>query len=265
MIMKHILVPIGSTESAKNSLQYAIDFASVIQAKVFVFRAYSGLNKAGAMIDVNAILERETNLYIKTMVDAVERKDVEVVMVSARGNVVDSVASINNELGIDLIIVGAKSNSFKEELFLGKTAGSLVKQTEIPLLTVPEHYKFGSIQNLQLAFKSGIIENKSAIAPLSFLKDKFKASLNLLLVKTPSFTEADGVIDANLDNLKDSLTISENATTYQGVLEHLNSAAPDLLCVFTRKRGFFQKLLEKNTIKKEEFFVNIPLLILKGA
>ncbi|MGK0413655.1 MAG: hypothetical protein ACJA1B_001863, partial [Polaribacter sp.] len=28
--------------------------------------------------------------------------------------------------------------------------------------------------------------------------------------------------------------------------------------------GFFQKLWEKNTILKEEFFTNLPLLILKG-
>ena len=34
--MKHILVPIGSTENAKNILQYAIDFATEINAKVFV-------------------------------------------------------------------------------------------------------------------------------------------------------------------------------------------------------------------------------------
>jgi len=34
--MKHILVPIGSTENAQNTLQYAIDFATEINAKVFV-------------------------------------------------------------------------------------------------------------------------------------------------------------------------------------------------------------------------------------
>ena len=39
--MKHILVPIGSTENVKNTLQYAIDFATEINAKVFVFRAYN--------------------------------------------------------------------------------------------------------------------------------------------------------------------------------------------------------------------------------
>lgn len=263
--MQHILVPIGSTDSAKNTLQYAIDFASHVNAKVFVFRAYSGLTKAGAMININAILERETNLYLKTIIESVDRKNVEVGMVAARGNVVDSVSQVHGEIGIDLIIVGAKSNSFKEELYLGKTAGSLVKQSKIPLLAIPENYVFAPVKKMQLAFKSGAIENNTSLEPMIAIKNTFKAKLNLLLVKTPSFTAADGEINSELKALQDSIIETENATTYQGVLEHLNSVKPDLLCVFTRKRGFFQKLLEKNTIEKSEFYVNIPLLVLKGA
>jgi len=101
--MQHILVPIGSTESAKNTLQYAIDFAKNIDAKVFVFRAYSALSKAGTIINIDAIIERETNLYLKTMVSAVDTKNVDVKLISAKGSVVDSVLAIDDELGINLI------------------------------------------------------------------------------------------------------------------------------------------------------------------
>ena len=136
--MHHILVPIGSTESARNTLQFAIDFAAEIQAKIFVFRAYSSFSKAGTMINIDSIIERETNLYIKTLLNTVDTKDVEIKMISAKGNVVESVLSIDEEIGIDLIILGAKSNSIRQEIFLGKTAGSLVKRTELPMLTVPD-------------------------------------------------------------------------------------------------------------------------------
>jgi nucleotide-binding universal stress UspA family protein len=116
--MKHILVPIGSTENAKNILQYAIDFATKINAKIFVFRAYSSQTKAGTMINVDAIIARETNLYLRTMVNSCDVKNIEIKLISAKGSVVDSVESIDQELGIDLVIVGAKSNSIKEGLFL---------------------------------------------------------------------------------------------------------------------------------------------------
>ena len=76
--MQHILVPIGSTESAQNTLQYAINFASDIDAKVLVFRAYSSQTKAGTMKNVDSVIERETNLYLRTMVSSVDRKNVDV-------------------------------------------------------------------------------------------------------------------------------------------------------------------------------------------
>ena len=41
--MNHILVPIGSKENASNTLQYAIDFAKEIKAKVFVSVSYTHL------------------------------------------------------------------------------------------------------------------------------------------------------------------------------------------------------------------------------
>lgn len=262
--MQNILVPIGSTENALNTLQYAVDFAESVSANLFVFRAYSSLSKAGTMVSVDAIIERETNLYLKTLVNAVNRKNVDIKLIAAKGSVVDSVLAIDEELGIDLVIVGARSNSIKEEVFLGKTAGSIVKQTEVPVLTVPDAYTFSPISNILMAFKSGVIKSKTALNPLQVIVKKFKSQVNLLLVKTPEYTEEDLVISDKLKALQSTLTVTENQTTFQGVLEHFQTHQPDMLCVFRRKRGFFQKLWEKNTILKEEFHTSVPLLILKA-
>ena len=262
--MKHILVPIGSTENAKNILQYAIDFATEINAKIFVFRAYSSQTKAGTMINVDAIIARETNLYLKTMVNSCDVKNIEIKLISAKGGLVDSVESIDQELGIDLVIVGAKSNSIKEGLFLGRTAGSLVKQRNLAILAVPESYKYAPISRILMAFKSGVVKSKTVLKPLQFIVDRFKVEVHLLLVKTPNYKEEDLILDKGLETLQNTLTVTENATTYQGVLEHINAQHPDMLCVFRRKRGFFKKLWEKSTILKEEFYSNVPLLVLKG-
>jgi hypothetical protein len=83
-------------------------------------------------------------------------------------------------------------------------------------------------------------------------------------VKTPNYTAEDLILHKDLTALQNTLTVTENAPTYQGVLEHIKSQNPDMLCVYRRKRGFFKKLWEKNTILKEEFYSNVPLLVLKG-
>ncbi len=262
--MKNILVPIGSSENSINTLQYAIDFAHEVGAAVFVLRAYNVQSKAGTIIDVNAILERESNLYMRSMINSVDRKGQDIQLISAQGNVVDSIASIDKEIGIDLVMMGPKSNSIKEEVFLGATSGSVVKQSDIPVLIVPESYAFKPFSSVLTAFKSGVVNKKDVLKPLQFVKNKFNPVINLLLVKTPGYVEADLEIDDALISLKSSLKITENATTFQGVLEHFQSNNPDMLCVFRRKRGFFKKLWEKNTIAKKEFHCSVPLLVLSG-
>lgn len=262
--MKHILVPIGSSDNSINTLQYAIDFAATIKAKVFVMRAYRILSKAGAFVNADDTMQRETNLYLRTMINAVDRKEVTIKMISAKGNVLESITSINRELNIDLIIMGPKSNSIKEEFFLGNTSGSVLKQTDIPMLIVPDGFKFSPIKKVLTAFKSGVINQKNVLEPWQKILDTFKPTSNLLMVKTPNYTDDDLVLNDGLKKYQDNLTITENATTFQGVLEHFQSHNPDLLCVFRRKRGFFQKLWESNTVLKKEFHCSIPVLVLRG-
>ena len=262
--MKNILVPIGSSENSINTLQYAIDFAHEVGAEVFVLRAFIAQSKAGTMIDVSAILERESNLYMRSMINSVDRKGKDIQLISAKGNVVDSVTAVHKEIGVDLIMMGPKSNSIKEGVFLGTTSGSVVKQSDIPVLIVPESYVFKPFNSVLTAFKSGIVNRKDVLNPLQFVKNKFNPVINLLLVKTPGYVEEDLVIDEALASLQSSLKITENATTFQGVLEHFQSNNPDVLCVFRRKRGFFKKLWEKNTILKKEFHCSVPLLVLNG-
>lgn len=262
--MKHILVPIGSSENALNTLQYAIDFAAETSAKVFVFRAYKSISVTGTMMKIDEFMDRETKLYLRSIVNSVDTKDVEIKIAAAKGEVVESIRAIDSELGIDLIVTEPKSNSIKDEVFLGSTSGSIVKQTQIPVLVVPEGYKFKPYTIALTAFKSGILNREGMLTPLQEIKRVFNTKVNLLLVKTPDYSEEDLVLDDALKAIQDKLTTTENVTTFQGVLEHFQSNNPDLLCVFRRKRGFFQKLWQTNTVLKSEFHTTIPLLVLCG-
>ena len=134
----------------------------------------------------------------------------------------------------------------------------------VPVLVIPNGYPFKPFKSVLMAFKSGIIKKKNALKPLQQIAEKFIADVHLLLVKTPTYSEEDLVLDPILESLKTTSEIIESATTYQGVLSKIDSYNPDVLCVFRRKRGFFKKLWEKNTVLKEEFDCRVPLLVLNG-
>lgn len=263
--MKSILVPVGSSKNAESHLQYAVDFARAFGAKVYVIQIYNVYTKAGTMIKIDHILERESLSFLNSHVSKIDTKGVEVVVKTFKGKLVDTLELACKVLNVDLILLEPRTNSIKDEVYLGKTSGKIIKQTNIPALIVPEGYRYRPIIYILMAVKSAIIKNDDALLPLMAIKDKFKSIVNLLLVKTPFHKEGDFNVNDKLKSLITKTIHSENPTTFQGVLEHYKENKPDLLCVVRRKRGFFAKKWENNTILKKDFHSSsLPVLVLSG-
>ncbi|GAA3592864.1 universal stress protein [Flavivirga amylovorans] len=262
--MKNILVPVGSSKNSLNHLQYAVDFAEAFGAKLFIVQIYNVYTKAGTMIKVDHIIERESKSFLNDLVSKIDTKNVQIVKKTLKGKLVSTLELASKTANIDLILVEPRTNSIREEVFLGKTSGKIIKQTQIPALIVPEGYKFKPFSHILLAIKSAIIKKDDALDPLLSIKNNFKASVNMLLVKTPYYNEGDFNIEQKLLDTANNITETENATTFHGVLQHLKSFNPDMLCVVRRKRGFFTKKWEKNVILKKDFSSSIPVLVLRG-
>ncbi len=261
--MKNILVPVGSSQNVVSHLQYAVDFAKAFGTKLYIVQIYNVYTKAGTMINVDHILEREGQEYLKELISKIDTKGVEIIANTVKGKLIDTLELIRDSAEIDLIMVEPRTNATNEEVFLGNTSGKIIKQMEIPAaLIVPEGYKFKPPKHILMAIKSAIIRKENVLNPLKDVKEKFKAIVDLLLVKTPYYNEGDFEVNEELTSLVTKITHTENATTFQGVLEHYHQINPDMLCVVKRKRGFFTKKWEKNVILKKEFSSSIPVLVL---
>ncbi|QLG45463.1 universal stress protein [Costertonia aggregata] len=260
--MKHILVPVGTNPNAHETLQYAIDFASEFSSKIFMMDVFNVSAKTGSLANISEKVAESSKERLKEVIGKVDVKHIEVKIATYNGDIADGLNQIDKELGIDLIIVAPRSNDIKEELYLGHTTGKIIKQTNIPTLIVPRGTVFTPFKNILTAFKSGFLKRKRILDPLIMIKNQFRSKVDLLLVKTPGYSDDDLQVNSALMDISSQLTITENATTYLGVMEHFQSKHPDLLCVFRRKRGFFKKLWEKSTILKSEFSAPIPVLIL---
>ena len=263
--MKNILVPVGSSKNAKSHLQYAVDFARATGAKLYVVQVYNVYTKAGTMIKIDHLIERESKAFLEHHVAQIDHQGVEVITKTFKGKLVNTIDLVCKAYDIDLIILEPRTNSIKDEVYLGKTSGKIIKQTNIPALIVPEELVFKPITSVLLALKSAIIKREEALEPLKAVKKSFTATVNLLLVKTPFYNSEDFNVGSELASIITKTTKSENATTYLGVLEHYKTSNPDLLCVVRRKRGFFTKLWEKNVMLKKDFHVTeFPVLVLSG-
>ncbi|MFS4468951.1 universal stress protein [Maribacter sp. 2210JD10-5] len=262
--MTNILVPIGTSSDAHETLQYAVDFAQDFGAKIFVMEVFNAYGKTGTLSNVSNKVAESGKERLKAIINKIEAKNHDIKIATYNGELVDGLKEIDKEIGIDLIVLAPRSHDIQEELYLGYSSGRIIKQTDIPTLVVPKGTTYVSFKNVLVAFKSGILKRKRILDPLVTIINKHRSKVNLLLVKTPGYSDDDLKINTALMDISEQLTLTENATTYMGVLEHFQSKHPDLLCVFRRKRGFFKKLWEKSTIPKSEFSAPIPVLILSA-
>ena len=139
--MKNILVPVGSSKNALSHLQYAVDFAEAFGAKLFVVQVYNVYTKAGTMIKVDKIIERESLSFLNELVSKVDKKNVEIIVKTLKGSLIDTLELACKAANVDLVLIEPRTNSVKDEVYLGKTSGKIIKQMDVPALIVPEGYK----------------------------------------------------------------------------------------------------------------------------
>ena len=263
--MKTILVPISSFENGVTTLNYAINFAKEIDAKIYVLKVYGANRIAGSIKTVGPLLENDCKKELKELIHSVDTQNIEIVATTMKGLLADSIQLLRKKINIDLII-SASNRIFKDEtIFIGKITGKIIKAIDCPILIVPDKYEYKPVKIILMGIKSGIIKRENVLNPLYFILDKIDAKLNLLQVITPKHTTDELDIDTELSSITSSVQTTENATIFQGVLEHLIENNPDLLCVIRRRRGFFSKLWDQDYVKKIDFESRIPLLILRGA
>ena len=261
--MKNILVPIGSSANAVSNLQYAIDLAHEVDAYVYVISVFQEFSKVGGLTKVNTIIKDDAESRLDEVLAKVNKKDVTVIAHPIKGGVVETINRFHRHVPVDLMVLSPRSNSIREEVFLGNTSGKILKQTNIPILVVPEGAVFKQPRTILMAFKNGTFSSKKLLDPPRKFTKHFGTEVNLLHVETPETSEEMEQVSDSLKKIGTSYTKTENATTFQAVLEHFQSHNPDMLCVVRRKRGFFKKLWEKNVVLKKEFHTKKPLLVLR--
>lgn len=263
--MKNLLVPIGSNENARSMLQYAIEFARELDCKIYLIHVYSSSKVSGSFRSVDDIIERDSREILREHLESVDSEGVEIITSTLKGHSEsDTLKQLIKLLHIDMIIASTKNDRADESIFIGKTTGNIIKDTEVPVLILPADAEFKPLHKILMTIKSGSIKSLSTLDVLISIQKHFDSKINLLQVKTPKLDSTDLELNKTLENLVANRIQTRNATVFQGVLEHLHDEKPDMLCVIRRKRGFFKKLWQEDRIKKIDFDSNIPLLVLKG-
>lgn len=139
---KHLLVATDFTDASKEALDYAIDFARAIGAKVTLAHVYEVPTFAyqGGLVSMPIGLATElgqaANETMNRLRASLSSSDVAIESVVREGPPSATLRAIADEIGADVIVVGTHGRRGLSRMVLGSVAEDVIRGATRPVLAV---------------------------------------------------------------------------------------------------------------------------------
>jgi len=272
--MKTILVPTDFSDVSKNAVDYAVELAKSVKAKLVLLHVYhipSVNYDAAVYIPSLDEIEKGCLKALETISDSIKEKYPLVIIdyKCACGFAVEEINQIAKDEKADLIVMGMQGAGVLTEKLMGSTTTALIRKTKHPVLVIDKKIKFKPIQKIVLATDYHKLENKEVLNPLKEFAKTFNAQLYLLnVVKedvlVPTIDEAvEGInLEKSFEGLKHNFHSIKNDDVVLGINDFVNENNIDIVTMIPRSHNFIWNLFNEPTSKKMAFHSNIPILTL---
>ncbi len=139
---KTILVPVDFSEASDAALDYAVELAAKLGAKVHVLHAYEipvvGFPD-GVLVATADIAGRILNASQGALDEALAKhknRGAEITASLRQADPRDAILAVAKELGADLVVMGTHGRRGLARALLGSVAESVVRTSGVPVLTV---------------------------------------------------------------------------------------------------------------------------------
>ena len=138
--LEKIFFPTDFSEASQNAKRYAISFAKVFGARLYVLTVSQVLNMAFLdpliIHDLDANRESAVQENLEQLRVEISQQGVEVITEIRKGSSSLEIISFAQEMEIDLIIMGTHGWSGLDHVLMGSTAEVVVRRAPCPVLTV---------------------------------------------------------------------------------------------------------------------------------
>lgn len=271
-----ILVPTDFSKLSEVAIHYAAKLSKKLNAEIVLLHAVfiDAPPRAQAALKTRQILDAIVDNAVQDFAGITNEIKEEVgdkINISCKivkgypvKDVVETFALHND---IDLIIMGTKGASGLKKVLIGSNATSVIGNSSIPVITVPEHARFKNIKHI--VYASDMLAVNKEIKILIQFAQLFDSSIHLLHIISPdSKKKIDRIkIKNELVNKynypKFSIHISLNDDIKEAIDEYIADIQADMLAMFTHEPTFFEKLFGKSVTREMAFHSWIPMLTFK--
>ena len=271
--MKKVLVPTDFSDNAKNAFGYAVQLSGIEGYEYVLLNSYKTPTAGGGMlVSLDEVLEKEGIKDLKREKLILEERfpGVQISLKCRLGELDNAIRRTNIEEQVDYVIMGTQGASGLQKVLVGSNTQRVIQNVIRPVLAIPENYTFKPLKKILFAADLKTIKNRSTLAPVLELADKFSAEVLILHVldslenKSEVEEEKNRLeLDELFENVSHSYHVEVNKDTVEGINNFINQFNIDLLAMVPRKVSFIESFFRKSVTETFTFQANIPLLAVK--
>lgn len=273
--MNQILYATDRSEHSIKALRYVADLAARLGSKLHLLNVYSlppiehNTIRTHMQLKRNAYLEQLDLLkqyWDSCLSMATSVTDVNFLVVEG-SSISKSILSSVEELSAEMVIVGRKDEHSDRGLFAGNIANALLYKLACPLLIIPNTIAISELKNIVYAsdFEADDIK---ALVQLETLVQKFEATLKVVHIPTKDEYASDEQLDWFKEIASQNMSSEEidyhlilSDSVHEGLKVFIKKNKADLLAMLERdEKGFFERLLRGDMVKRMKTLSDIPLL-----
>lgn len=272
--MKTILVPTDFSSNANNALKYASTFAQAMHSKLKLLNVYTpSISRYNKIRDLFAeeIADgrNESKKQLEKLCTKYATKPcsnlVEI------GNPADEIFGASEKSKADIIIMGTHGATGLKKILLGSNTSDVISKSKIPVLAIPQRYRFKKIETI--VYASDLENTMNELKHIIPIAKQLGASIEVLNFDYGWEENADKkkMLERKIKALsyKKIKLIEQDARLEKSMLEqikkYLHKRKPEILVMFPEEKGWFDKIFMRS--KTEEFAYNlkIPLLSIRKS
>lgn len=184
------------------------------------------------------------------------------------GKITEQIEAVAQSEKADLIILGVKEKYSIWQYLFGSISTAMVRNTQFPLLIIPEGTQYQEIR--KIAFATAVNLKEEKIFPqLTTIAQALNARINSFFVNT----HPDGQDKFKEERIEttggqhgspfSSILMIRERTVMQGIEYYLEHHTSEMLTLYVPDRDYLESLLHLSVSKQAIYQVKIPILILK--
>ncbi|MDG1729492.1 MAG: universal stress protein [Algibacter sp.] len=276
MKSKLIVYPTDFSYCSKNAMPYVIAMGKALKSKIRIVHSMemASLGSAKNNPIAVALLEKITLIEEEAERKLIKLKnEIQICGLECEYDIIQGRTLFLKEYMEDInplmIVMGTIGKSGLENKIFGSQTSKIIRNTKSIVLVVPEKAKFNNLS--QIVFATDYhTKDKTCIEFITKITKYYEASLEVIHICEPHenlkekqnfLLKLKDEISQVFSNQKLYLKLLNADDPEDKLLEFLENANPDMLCLITRKRNFIERLFDKSMAKKMVNHTNTPVLV----